>query len=162
MYRPIGEDLAADRSPIDRSWQPVAKSSSRVGFRAIAKSATSDGYQRIVTGIALEPTLEMSQPDSQGDVYSKADVEAACYSFAEEGNFQIGIQHGTMAGAAQAHVLESWVQRGDTVIDGQPIVDGTWLISVRLDPETFAKVLDGSFTGLSIGGVAQRTPVGAS
>ncbi len=158
-------DLASDRSPVDRSWgrEPVAKSSAlRVAFRPIAKGASADGYQRVVTGVVLEPTLELDQPDSQNDVYSKADVEAAAYSFAEKGNFQIGLQHTTMASPAQARVLESWLQRGDVTINGEAIVDGTWLISLRLDPETFSKVLDGSFSGFSIGAVGTRTPLGGA
>jgi hypothetical protein len=139
----------------------MSKSSAlRVAFRPIAKGASTDGYQRVVTGVVLEPTLELGQPDSQNDVYSKADVEAAAYSFAEKGHFQIGLQHTTMASATQAHVLESWIQRGDAAIGGQPVVDGTWLISLRLDPETFSKVLDGSFSGFSIGGIANRSPLG--
>ena len=163
-YRDERDFASPTHAHHNRSWgrdsAPLTKSSAlQVAFRPITKGAAVEGYQRVVTGVVLEPTADMGIADSQGDTYTKAAVEEACYSFAEHGQFQIGLQHREMASPEQAHVLETWIQRGDTTIGGQPVVDGTWLISVRLDPETFQKVLDGSFTGLSIGGAAVRTPL---
>lgn len=116
--------------------------------------------ERYVLGVVLEPTLELNKPDSQNDVYSAEDVRQAAYNFME--NYQtIGIQH-TKAAGDKIKILESWIQRDDTVIDGQEVAAGTWLLGVRIvDDDLWEAVKDGSFTGFSIGGIAQRAPLEA-
>ena len=120
--------------------------------------ASGGEEEQYVLGIVLEPTLEMGAPDSQNDVYSAEDVRQAAYNFMQ--NYQtIGIQH-TSAAGDKIKILESWIQREDTTIDGTKIKAGTWMLGVRvIDPELWAAVKDGSFTGFSIGGIASRTPI---
>lgn len=115
--------------------------------------------ERYVLGIVLEPTLEMNEADSQGDVYSAEEVRKAAYGYMENQGI-LGIQH-KEAADGKIKILESWVQRGDTTIEGQPVKDGTWLLGVRVvDDDLWQAVKDGKFTGFSIGGVANRTPIG--
>lgn len=146
------------------SWErPEAMAKSAGGAGRVEKSVRllKSDEERYVLGVVLEPTLELNKPDSQGDVYSAEDVRQAAYNFMQKSQ-TIGIQHKSTAGD-KIKILESWIQRDDTTIDGQKIYAGTWLMGVRIvDDDLWAAVKDGSFTGFSIGGVAQRTPVGAS
>jgi len=159
MFRPITGDLAADRSPIDRSWEPVVKSASGAGRVEKRVRLLKSAEERYVLGVVLEPTLELNKPDSQGDVYSAEDVRQAAFNFMQK-HQTMGIQHEEAAGG-KIRILESWIQRDNTTIDGQEIAAGTWLMGVRIvDDELWAAVKSGAFTGFSIGGVAQRTPVG--
>lgn len=154
-------DLTADRSPIDRSWGVTKSNDSgaRIEKRVrLVKSATPDEEERYVLGIVLEPTLEMGEPDSQGDLYSAEEVRKAAYGFMENSQ-AFKIQHKEDAGD-RIKILESWLAREDATIEGQKVVKGTWLLGVRIvDDALWAAVKDGSFTGFSIGGVATRTPL---
>ncbi len=150
-FEVTGIEFAEKGGPaISKEFEPVTK------CVRIFKSTTEERY---VLGVVLEPTLEMGEPDSQGDVYSAEDVRQAAYNFMQ--NYQtIGIQH-TKAAGDKIKILESWIQRDDAAIDGQIVKAGTWLLGVRIvDDELWQAVKDGSFTGFSIGGMASRTPVG--
>lgn len=117
--------------------------------------------EQVVTGIVLEPTKELDRPDTQSDVYSKEAVRQAAYSFAL-GNFQLGKQHAEMVGGDTMKVLESWIAPDDTVIGGQPVAAGSWLMTVKVfDPLLWNQIVAGSVTGFSIGGTANRRPVSA-
>lgn len=121
----------------------------------IWKSTTEERY---VLGIVLEPTKEMGEADSQGDVYSAEEIRQAAYRFMEKSQ-TMGIQHKEAAGD-RIKVLESWIAREDATIEGQPVVAGTWLLGARIvDDELWEAVKNGDFTGWSIGGVANRTPL---
>lgn len=120
--------------------------------------AAAPEEQRFCLGIVLEPTLEMNQPDSQLDVYSAAEVEKAAHDWMEDYQ-QLGVQHKEKADA-RIKVLESFIQRGDTEINGQTVKSGTWCLAVRVvDDQLWADVKSGAFTGFSIGGVANRQPL---
>ncbi len=114
--------------------------------------------ERFVLGIVLEPTKEMNQPDSQGDIYSAESVRKSAYLFMEE--YQtIGLQHREDI-TGRVKILLNWITMEDTTINGQPVVKGTWLLGVRvLDDALWADVKNGNITGFSIGGVANRQPI---
>jgi len=146
------------------SWQEpgaVAKSASGAGRVEKRVRLLKSDEERYVLGVVLEPTLELNKPDSQGDVYSAEDVRQAAYNFMQNSQ-TIGIQHKAVAGE-KIKILESWIQRDNTTIDGQEIAAGTWMLGVRIvDDDLWAAVKDGSFSGFSIGGTGQRSAVGAS
>lgn len=157
-------DMASGRYPWDEPWlDPVAKS---LAVERIEKHVRvlKSKEERYVLGIVLESTLEIGEPDSQNDVYSAEDVRRAAYNFMQ--SYQtIGIQHKTAAGD-KIKILESWIAREDSTIDGQVIKAGTWLLGVRVvDDDLWQAIKNGSFTGFSIGGIAQRavlTPAGGA
>lgn len=156
--------------PIDRSWgldskrATIAKAnddSSRIEKTVrLIKAAVPDDEERYVLGIVLEPTKEMGEADSQGDLYSADEVRQAAYRFMEKSQ-TMGIQHKEAAGD-RIKVLESWIAREDATIEGEPVVAGSWLLGVRIvDDDLWAAVKAGEFTGFSIGGAANRTPIGS-
>lgn len=114
--------------------------------------------ERFVLGIVLEPTKELNKPDSQNDVYSADEVREAAYGFMED--YQaIGLQHRDDI-TDHVRILLNWIALEDTVIAGQDVAKGTWLLGLRiLDDELWSSIKDGTCTGFSIGGVASRAPL---
>lgn len=114
--------------------------------------------EQYVLGIVLEPLKEMGETDSQNDLYSAENVRKAAYTFMEEFS-NMGVQHSELAND-KIKILESWIQREDALIEGAQVTKGTWLMGLHIvDADLWAKVKKGDITGLSIGGVASRTPV---
>ena len=107
--------------------------------------------ERIVTGIVLVPEEE----DTQGQIYSKEEVQKACYWWMENsGQFAEGhsCMDGAMLDPGDIAILECWVQRGDTEIGGEPVKDGTWLITTRVNKDAvWEKIVKGEINAWSIG-----------
>lgn len=118
----------------------------------------ADQEERYILGIVLEPLKEMGKADSQGDTYSAEEVRKAAYTFMEEfGN--LGEQHQKYING-RVKIRENWITRDDSVINGQVVKAGTWLLGVHvIDDDLWDAVKEGKFTGFSIGGYATTTPV---
>jgi DNA adenine methylase len=126
----------------------------------IGKSATAE--ERYVLGVVMEPESE----DTQGDVSSDADIKKAQQGFMEayaDGYGDKTAQRGHMGKMHKSVVdgkvviLESWIQREDTIIEEEAVKKGTWLQAVRVkDDDMWEAVKKGDLTGFSIGGVATR------
>ena len=111
------------------------------------------GDERFVLGVVLEPEVV----DSQGDIYSAAEVRRAAHRFMEEFG-TLGLMHRMRVGT-EAKVLESYLAPADAVIGETPVKKGTWLMAVRiLSDALWADVQAGRLTGFSIGGSARRVP----
>ena len=110
--------------------------------------------ERYVLGVVLEPDTV----DSQGEFYTAETIRKSAHLFMEEyGN--VGLQHSGLIND-KVKILESWIQIGDTKVDGQVIKSGTWMLAVHvIDDDLWAKVKDGRITGFSIGGRAKRVPI---
>lgn len=114
--------------------------------------------ERYILGVVLEPLKEMGMTDTQDDTYSAAEVRSAAHKFMED-FATVGLQHQVNV-TGKVKILESWVAREDAVIDGEAVKAGTWLMGLRVvDDGIWKRIKDGSITGLSIGGIAQRTPL---
>lgn len=118
----------------------------------------AENEERYVLGIVLEPLKEMGTADVQADTYSAANVRKACHLFMEDfGN--MGLQHQIYVNDS-VKVLENWIATDDTVIGGQSVVKGTWLMAVRVtDDKLWSAIKAGTLTGFSIGGRANRAPL---
>lgn len=127
-------------------------------MRAIVRKGPAQDEERYVLGVVLEPLKEMGQADLQQDTYSAAEVQKACYAFMQDfGN--LGLQHQKYING-RVKILENWITRDDSVIDGQSVTKGTWLLGVRVvDDDLWTAVKKGEITGFSVGGTAQRGPV---
>lgn len=127
------------------------------GIKRVVRKDDSE-EERYVLGIVLEPLKEMGTNDVQQDTYSAANVRKACYGWMEDYG-TLGLQHQIKL-AGQVKVLENWIAPDDCVIGGQQVVKGTWLMGVRvIDDNLWQAVKDGTLTGFSIGGKAQRVPL---
>lgn len=114
--------------------------------------------ERYVLGIVLEPLKELGKADVQADTYSAEEVRKACHVFMEDyGN--MGLQHQLFVNG-KVKILENWISPDDCTINGQFVAKGTWLMAVRIiDDGIWKAVKDGTLTGFSIGGKAQREPL---
>ncbi len=145
----------AESGPITKTDALVAKALSR------EVPIHKTGEERYVLGVVLEPLKEMGATDSQNDLYSASEVRQAAYKFMEDYG-TLGLQHQVKVDG-RVKILENWIARADMVVDDQLVKAGTWLMGVRvIDDTLWNRVKEGSLTGFSIGGVAQRTPVDAA
>lgn len=109
-------------------------------------------YERLVTGVVLEPGV----PDLHGEVVENEDeVYKAMQSFMLHSQ-NTNVDH---IAKSDAKVVESWITREDTQINGVDIVKGTWLMTMQLPEEEFEGVLKGDFTGFSVGCLGNREPI---
>jgi hypothetical protein len=112
----------------------------------------SDDDKRLVTGIVLQPNVE----DLHGDTVSAEVIEQAAHAFVAKYNAasELGVQH-KLFGLPDVHLAESYIAPEDTTIGGQPVLKGTWIMTVKvLDDALWKGVKDGSLTGFSIGATA--------
>lgn len=110
--------------------------------------------ERYVLGVVLSPETE----DSQGDVYSAAEVRKAAHGFMEHAGV-LGKQHREVVDRDKLRVLESYIAPADFEQDGEKVLKGTWLLGIRVvDDSLWNGIKKGEFTGFSIGGHAYRRP----
>ena len=108
--------------------------------------------KRLVTGIALTPETV----DVQGDIISEEVIAAAAHEFVANYNdkTRLGVQHKDFS--RRLDLVESWMVREDTVIDGRKIKKGTWMVTIKVvDDGVWALILSGKLRGFSIGGMAK-------
>lgn len=106
-----------------------------------------DEDKRLVTGVVLQPEIV----DAQGDVISKEEIEETAYEFLAK-HRTIGKQHNEKADAV---VVESFLAKSDMQLGGELVVEGTWVMTVKvLDEALWEDAKAGKFTGFSIGGYA--------
>lgn len=112
----------------------------------------TDDEKHLVMGIVLEP----DEVDTQNDTISSDVIEEAAHKFLAKynRNTRLGIMH-NMFGEIGVELVESYVTRETTKINGNKIKKGSWVISVKVfDDLVWEKCKDGSITGFSIGGTA--------
>lgn len=124
-------------------------------FLSQGKILKSDADNHYVTGVVYAPMEE----DAHGNYMTEEEIRKAAYWFTKNGN-QIDIQH-EFEPVENAVVVESWIEKADTTIEGEPIKKGTWLMTVELpgDSEAWDSVQKGELTGFSMGGVGKYSEV---
>lgn len=143
----------------------------RDGLRVVLASARVEkaedqaaAEERYILGVVLEPTdgtdgAEL-KPDTQGDIYSAADVRRAAHAWMEQ-HGKVDLDHSwEPTSKQQVRVLESYLAPVDMEINGAQIAKGTWLLALRvLDDTIWANIKAGGIGAYSIGGTAMREPV---
>ena len=119
-------------------------------FTTYGRILKVDTQHHYITGIVYEPMTE----DSHGNFMTEEEIVKAAYWFAKNGD-KVDLQH-SFEELSDAFVVETWVNKADTVIEGEEIKKGTWLITVEIsDPDVWDKVQKGELTGFSMGGVGK-------
>ena len=113
----------------------------------------SDKMRQIVYGVVLAP----DEVDFQEDYMTAPDIEEAAHGYLIRSRI-VGKQHEEKN---DADVVESYIAPQDLEFEGQTgpqkVKKGSWIIGVRVnDPKEWDKVLDGSYTGFSVGGRGER------
>lgn len=118
-------------------------------FSKVLKTAE----ERYVLGVVLVPETK----DSQGDIYSHAEVRKAAHAYMETAG-NLGKQHSELV-TGKLKILENYIAPVDFEQDGEAVAKGTWLLGIRVvDDALWSDVKKGDFTGFSIGGDAYRSP----
>lgn len=106
-------------------------------------------------GFVLVPVLVPEERDLQGDIISAEVIERAAHDYMEDSQV-VGLMH--KAEAKGVVVVENTIVRSDNMeIEGVPVKKGTWLAGYRIyNQDLRAAILNGTFTGISIGGEGVR------
>ncbi len=122
----------------------------KANFTTYGRILKVDSDHHYVTGIVYEPLVE----DAHGNFMTEEEIIKAAYWFAKNGD-KVDIQH-SFEELSDAAVVENWVTKSDTTIEGQEIKKGTWLLTVEIsDPDIWDKIQKGEITGFSMGGVGK-------
>lgn len=118
------------------------------GFQTLGRILKVDADSHYVTGVVYEPNVA----DAHDNYMTEAEIEKAAHWFMKSGD-KVDIQH-SFEEADGLTVVESWVAKSDSKIEGQDIAKGTWLMTVEIsNDEVWDAVEKGELTGLSMGGV---------
>jgi len=106
----------------------------------------SDEYKRVVTG----PVLVPGEPDRDGDIVTREQVEDVAYKFMEDYQ-NIDLMH-TFKNVAVP--VESFILREPTVMGGMDLPAGTWILSAKIkDDKVWDGVLEGRYSAFSISAI---------
>lgn len=151
----IGFVSLVDKAANKKQFLITKAENGEANFSYVGSIIKADIENHYVTGIVYEPMTE----DAHGNYMTEKEIEKAAYGFAKSGN-KIDLQHNfeTVEGAS---VVESWIAKADTVIEGNEIKKGTWLMTVELsgNDDVWSAVKKGDLTGFSMGGVGKYSEV---
>jgi hypothetical protein len=106
----------------------------------------------------LGPVLVPEKVDKQGDIVSSEEIEKAAHGYVEDSQ-RPGLMHALILGSRDAKVVESYVTRDATKINGVTIAKGTWMLGMRVYAKKLRKLIrEGKLSGYSIGGKGVATP----
>jgi hypothetical protein len=134
----------------EKRLQPVAKMSADGDIRIFAPILKMDEEQKTVTGHALAANVV----DLQDDFIRANEIRKAMETYMLE--FQdVGVMHQELN--ENLRVIECYQAQVDMVINGAPVGQGDWLMTVKcLDDAIWERVKSGELRGFSIGGRAKR------
>lgn len=114
-----------------------------------ARIIRKDTESHYVTGIVYEPLAE----DTQGEYMTAEEIQKAAYWYMKNAQ-GADIQH-SFVQQEGVYVVESWVEKADTTIEGEDIKAGTWMMTMEItDSDVWDAVAKGEITGFSMGGYA--------
>ncbi len=111
----------------------------------------------LATGIVMEPDVT----DTQGQIASAADVEAAMIYWACNGG-AVDLMHSFEAIVDErVDVVEFWICRAAFKLGEKDVTPGTWLMTTKwqVDGRYWAAIKDGTFNAYSIGGLGTTEPI---
>jgi uracil-DNA glycosylase family 4 len=112
----------------------------------------ADVERRLVYSVIAESDIK----DAQGDVMSAETIENMAHDYMLKSR-KFDDRHNWRA--VDAAIVESWIQRVDTVLLGEFIKAISWVIGVKVFADhIWQKVLSGEYQAFSIGGRGVRVP----
>ncbi len=118
------------------------------------KVMKSDAAKQIVYGVVLTP----EEIDSQGEWMTPQDIERTAHLYLQKSRV-VGSNH---AGLVNAVPVESYISPCDFTMDSdvygkQDVKKGAWVVAMKiLDPKEWDKIIEGEYTGFSVGGFGLR------
>lgn len=117
-----------------------------------------------VKQVAFAPVLIPKEADKQGDVIPAPAIEDAAHTYLAEYR-KVDSDHDLRDGKGTP--VESWTLKQDTTFempdggDSRVYPEGTWVMGIKFDDETWKRVTSGELNGLSIYGGAKPVDVDA-
>lgn len=111
-------------------------------------------YDRVCLGVVLAPNIV----DSQGDFMTAADIEATAHDFLANARV-VGREHSDIwegGEVVESYIAPTDLNFADPTYGPQMVPKGSWILGVRLPPDSFGDVLEGKVTGFSVGGWGER------
>ena len=119
-------------------------------FSTLGKILKVDAETHYVTGIVDEPLIE----DAHGNFMTESEIRKAAFWFAKNGD-KVDLQH-SFEQVEGVTVVETYVAPSDMEVEGQPVIKGTWLMTVEVEnADVWNKVQKGEVTGFSMGGIGK-------
>lgn len=118
---------------------------------AFGNIVQKDAEKQIVTG----PVLVPDKPDREGDVVRKDNIEEVAHDYLQSHQQAVDEMHDNRP-RAQHSVVESYLAPDDIDMGGDTVDEGSWVVSVQLGDEAWAKVQNGEYRGFSIQGPGRR------
>jgi len=138
------------------------------GTEQLVKSDQEEGEERFILGLVLEPNDGEDgapmKPDTQGDIYSAADIRKSAHGWMERYG-SVDLMHSLQAlGAKEVSILESYIAPCDFKIgegeDAYQVTKGSWLLALRVHNEDIWKAIKaGEIGAFSVGGKAVREEI---
>ncbi len=114
-----------------------------------SKIIAKNEAERIIVAIAMEPMVK----DTDNEVFNEITIRNAAHKFLEHYR-AFNVEH--IKSEPGIALIESYITPMDTILNGEKIKKGTWIISMKIhDDETWIGVLNGDFDGVSIEGLGQ-------
>lgn len=138
------------KAPARLTQQAIQKS---IGSNKVVAICKSDDWRQIVYGVVLAP----NELDSQNDWMTPADIEEAAHHYLATSRV-VGTEHTDPIAAIP---VESFIAPQDLDFNGQygptRVTKGSWVLGVKInDPLEWKMVLNGEYTGFSVGGFGVR------
>ena len=143
VSKQVEEDL--DVKPVDTGIEE------EVDFSIEVQIIKSQAEKRLVTGVALIPDVF----DAQDQILSEEVIEDAAHDFVKRYNVGSVIGHMHDDFSRPIILVESWIAPGPQFIGGKHIKKGSWIITTKVDPQTWEEVKADKLRGYSIGGKAR-------
>jgi len=138
------------------------------GTEQLEKAEDEEGEERFILGLVLEPNDGDGgaplKPDTQGDIYSAADIRKSAHGWMERYG-SVDLMHSWQAlGAKDVSILESYIAPCDFKIgegeDAYQVVKGSWLLALRVHSDDIWKAIkEGEIGAFSVGGKAVREEI---
>lgn len=120
---------------------------SEVEFNVKILKFNQNNLKGIIYGVVAEP----ESVDTQGHVISEEEIEKAAHKFIEHFR-KIDEMHDFVEGAGK--LVESFIAPVDMVVNNESIKKGSWVIATKATDEICQKIVDGTYTGYSLAGLA--------
>lgn len=119
-------------------------------FSTVGKVLKTDNDTHYVTGVVYEPLVA----DAHDNFMTESEIRKAAHWFAKNGN-KVDLQH-NFEPLGGATVVESYITPDNITVGGQPVVKGTWVMTVEVEnDDIWNKIQKGEITGFSMGGVGK-------
>lgn len=152
LPHPRAINMNTDSGEVERKMKRLAKKVSTPDHVLKGVIAKSGDDKQIVYGVVMEPFVN----DTDNNWTTPDQIEEAAHLFMKSFR-QIDTEHSRED--ISATPVENWIQHEDTIIGGQEVSAGSWVMGVKIeDPDEWAAIKDGAYTGFSIDAVTRINP----